>query len=344
MTRADDNVGGGNGAMSANVAKLLTLMLQDQSQSGTHDGQFGRSESLAKAGAWNPGVEDLDSKPRMYMTRWPCRILRRHQLAKSALDRAVQGIERLFVGNVIPGEQSLNPFPGRRKRFTNFRHTLCGALILLEQKGWNPATEWVVGRVLSRAATWRTRNFGWLHSNAKSNETDLYSSLYAVQLLEASINNPEAPVGLADAAEPILDASLAFLAGEWDANGWAYETLTRQEVLPLAFIEVASILRQRRRALYDAIVDELRLYRNPGGGLQEEYLGLTDETVSEETCLARFAYASYLAIEEPTEVWRGFADAALRGDEGTLTSVEAAWLIDLELSNPRKSVGAASPS
>jgi hypothetical protein len=330
-------------SLTEHAARLLGMLLQDQSTSGSHCGQFGRSESLANAAAWNPGVEDLDSKPRMYMTRWPCRILRRHGLAAPALDRAVKGIEGLFVSNVIPGEQSLNPFPGRRKRFTNYRHTLCGALILLEQKGWNPTTEWVMGRMLSRAATWRTRNFGWLHSNASPNEADLYSSLYAVQLLEAAIKNPEAQVDLADAAEPILEASLTFLAAEWEANGWAYETLTRQEVFPLAFIEIAPILQKRRRALYDAIVNELRLYRNPAGGLQEEYLGLTDGAVSEEMCLARFAYASYLAIE-PTDVWRSFADSALRGDVGKLTSVEAAWLIDLELSNPRKPVGAASPS
>jgi hypothetical protein len=66
------------------------------------------------------------------------------------------------------------------------------------------------------------------------------------------------------------------------------------------------------------------------GGLQAEYRALVRPKVSDESCFARFAYATYLAGHEP-RVWRRFADLALSGDLSTLTSTEIAWLLDLAL-------------
>jgi len=184
--------------------------------------------------------------------------------------------------------------------------------------------------MLDRGSKWRTSQYGWVHSDARPKDADLYSSLYAIQLLDATTRSPEALPELADAAEEALKKSIGYLSEAWEKTGWRYESVSSQEATPLAFIEVADVLRERCPQLYSVVVDELLLQRNPAGGLQEEYRKNTDPEVSDECLLVRFAYAMYSALE-PKSIWRNFADAALRGRLETLTSVEAAWLVDLQL-------------
>lgn len=85
--------------------RLLRLLLRDQSRWGRHFGQFGRSASLAESPKWNSTKERQSTKPRMFMTRWPCYVLDRHQIAPRALRRAMRGIRHLFVKGYITGQE-----------------------------------------------------------------------------------------------------------------------------------------------------------------------------------------------------------------------------------------------
>lgn len=313
-------------------ASLLRTIVADQSRSGSHKGQFGRSASLAEDRAFNPTRERISPKPRMYLTRWPCLILARHRLAPRQVKLAVTGVKNLFKNGYIMGEEEWSQIPGRRPGLLyNYRHTICGALILVEQVGWNSISETVIGRMLERDNQWQNPDGGWAHSSPLPSASDLYSTLYSIQLLEWALNSDRAS-SLADAANPRIERSLDYLSNCWEANGWEFGSLSSQEIFPQAFIEVADAIRIRRPELHAAVVAELLLQLNPTGGLTEEYLQHADRGVSEERHLARFAYATYCA-QQPTATWQRLARDALAGEIAALNSVEAAFLLDLHLSH-----------
>jgi len=264
------------------------------------------------------------------MTLWPCRVLRKHGLAEDAIHNALKGICAIFVDGVVLGDEDTIPVASEGRRFVSFRHSICGALILFEQAGWKGVTDGVLARMLDRGSPWRAPDGGWTHSDARPTQSDLYSGLYAIQLLDAARMCADVSAELSEAVMRPLEESLAYLAHAWETDGWSYGRLTSQESFPLSFAEVSTVLWERRPALFAAVADELLLYRNPVGDLQEEYRTYVDPTVSIESCRARLAYSTYLALH-PRTVWGGFAQRALAGNIDTLNSVEIAWLLDLEL-------------
>jgi hypothetical protein len=256
---------------------------------------------------------------------------------------AIAGVKALFKNGYITGEEEWSEIPGRRPALLyNYRHTICGALILAEQVGWNPITETVIGRMLERDNRWHNRDGGWAHSNPLPNGSDLYSTLYSIQLLEWALNSDRA-TALAEPAGRRMERSLDYLSDCWDANGWEFSSLSSQEIFPQAFIEVADTLRIRRPELHATVVAELLLQLNPAGGLTEEYLEKADRGVTEERHLARFAYATYRA-QQPQATWRRLAEGALAGATESLNSVEAAFLLDLELTQRPPEVSEAIPA
>jgi hypothetical protein len=307
---------------------ILSQLLMQQTKQGLHAGQFG--DHPDQSASWQPGHENISRKPRLYMTLWPCRILRRHNLGSEALSFAVQGVCAIFEGGVILGDEDSVPIPNQRSRFISYRHSICGALLLLEQVGWNKISEGILAKMLDRGSGWRAKDRGWAHSDALPGESDLYSSLYAIQLLERVHRSIDTHPDLADAVVRPLETTLDYLEETWERTGWAYGRLTSEESFPLAFAEVAEVLRERRPALFERVRDELLLYRNPVGTLEHEYRRRADQRVSEQSHLARFAYATFLALE-PGSVWRGFGQRALAGELAGLTSAELAWLLDLEV-------------
>jgi len=311
------------------------LLLGQQTKQGPYFGQFGDHADQSRDHQPS-SLKDISTKPRLYMTLWPCRVLRRHGLAEDAVSNAITGVKGLFERGVVPGEEDSNPIPPR-ERFTSYRHSICGALILFEMSGRNPITDGVLGQMLDAQTPWRMPDGGWAHGDAPPPKSDLYTTLYAIELLEGIRLSPEADDELAHSVEQPLKSSLDYLQREWDTNNWSYGRLKSAESFPLAFAEVAGILQECRAELFAAVVNEILLNRNPAGGLRAEYRAKVKARVSDESCLARLAYASFLA-QQPKRIWGGFAKRALAGNLGTLTSAELSWLLDIELATGISSV------
>jgi hypothetical protein len=200
--------------------------------------------------------------------------------------------------------------------------------MLVEQEGWKKTSEDVLGQMLDPGNQWQNEDGGWAHTSPLPSQSDLYSTLYAVQLLHCA---EASGLGGTEVATRRLECSLNYLSACWDREGWALEGLTSEEVFPQAFIEVVDILRVRRPDLYDLLVLKLLLQLNPAGGLSEKFRGSVSDEVSDERHLARLAYATYRALQSPS-IWRRPAEAAMAGGIDELNSVEAAFLIDLALS------------
>lgn len=326
--------------LSPVASELLDLLLSQQTRDGLHFGQFGDHRDQSQ-GHQPSRVIDIAHKPRLYMTLWPCRVLRRRGLAEDAVLQAIKGVQSLFVKGIVPGEENNDPIPPRR-RYVSYRHSICGALILFEMTGRNPITDGVLSKMLDWQSPWRASDRGWAHGDAQPGQSDLYTSLYAIELLSDVHFSAEVDADLDEVAMDALETSLDYLDNAWEANGWGYGELKAEETFPLAFAEVADILQKHRPELFKKVSAEILLHRNPVGGMRASYRERVKQTVSDQSCLARLAYAAYLA-GHASSVWRGFARLALDGELQRLTSAEIAWLLDLELipesSSHRASVG-----
>lgn len=316
------------GSLSTTASALLDLLLSQQTKRGLHVGQFGDHADQSEVHQPHP-LMDVAKKPRLYMTLWPCRILRRGGLAEDSVQKAADGVKRLFANGLVPGDEDNDPIPPRT-RYVSYRHSLCGALILFELIGRNAITDRVLGGMLDWESPWRAKDHGWGYSDSHPGQSDLYTSLYAIELLKQVHVSPYVEADLADAASEPLETTLDYLERAWEADRWAYGNLKSEESFPLVFAEVAEILQAHRPNLFNEVADEILLHRHPVGGMRASYRGRVRPKVSDESCLARLAYAAYLACLS-TNVWTGFASLALRGDLRTLTSAELAWLLDLEL-------------
>jgi|GEM_PF-2950878 len=308
--------------------RLFHLLLNDQSMIGPHWGQFGRGASLSESKQYNPGRESVRNKPRMYMTRWPCYVLGKHALAPRAVARAVRAVDKLLAGGVILGEEEWPSIPTQQPRLlTNFRHTMCGAMLLLEQRGWNDTAESVVGRMLDPSAQWQQADGGWPLTSPVPAASDLFASLYAIQLLDAVVASNRAS-GLTVAAEMRLQATLDFLDGYWCENEWSYGPLSSEEIFPQVLIEVGPILRGRRKNTFDAAVAKLMHQLNPAGGLTDGYWARSDNSVPEERRCARMAYALF-RMGQDARVWRKLTQEALSVSLKRQSAAELAFLLDM---------------
>jgi hypothetical protein len=201
--------------LSPDAQKLLDLLLRQQSKHPPHRGQFG--DHPDQSDAHQPGVERIDSKPRLYMTLWPCRILRKYNLAPAAIKAAIDSVEALFPPNgFVMGEEDTDPVPGLRQRFTSYRHSLCGALILFENSGLTEIPGRVLDVMLDRRGAWRAADRGWVHGDARPGQSDLYGSLYAAEFLAALLSSTELDSDVAGPAGAALETTLDYVEREWE--------------------------------------------------------------------------------------------------------------------------------
>lgn len=328
MAKQDSTMYSPTAGVGRQVARILEALLVDQSTSGTHKGQFGASVSLSESEQYGD-KEDMETKPRMYMTRWPCLVLGRYRLAPLAVAFAVENVTRLFSGGRILGRDAYAASRVDRPQriICNFRHTMCGALLLLEQTGWNQITRRVLGEMLDAADPWQVPCGGWKGVSSRS-EADLFASLYAIRLLNAVILlGGDAPGFARDPLEP-LHRSLDYLERQWDKNGWQFSDLSSEETFPQAFIEISDVISRHRPRLHQRVVARLLDQLNSTGGLSASYKQKSDPLVSEERHHARLAYATYLA-EQPFAVWGSLAGSALSGRLDRMYAAELAFSLDM---------------
>ena len=169
--------------------KLTQRILDSQYTSGRYQGQFGKSmtDSIFQP---RDTVEDMDIKPRMYLTYWPVVVprRRRHKLAAEETSQAVCAIYKTFKDGAVRvprGESSTTPPTSSIPAIITYRHTIDGTLILLQEPDdWNLITG-VVDSMLDNR--WQESSGGWLSSSEGS--VDLWTSVYAAKLLDCVLSD-----------------------------------------------------------------------------------------------------------------------------------------------------------
>lgn len=328
-------------AVPGQLRRAYRLLLRDQFRIGRVYGEFGKYVSLEEMQSWNPKKERLSSKPRIYLTRWPCHVLRAHNLAPLTIARALKGLDKLFSNDIIKGLADWSEFPAARAEFDNYRHTMCAALILVEHRGWDRTTQAIVGRMVDAQSPWGTPDGGWRHSSDVEAEPDLYSCFHAAELLHEAANAAALPAPLRESAKLRLDETLDFIQGNWINSKWRYQRHNPEDMWPLAMIQLASVLRSRRPALFEEVLQALVDQLDPAGGLSHAYLAKCHPKIGQERVCARFAYALYRSWPE-SGAYRPLWESVMHCDVRRLASLEASFLLDIGLSRMKATETAES--
>jgi len=321
---------------------ITRKLLLDQSRFGRHRGQFGKSCDLLNSKKWQTkgSKENINLKPRIYLTYWPIFILNKYKLRqyslnlaiKYSLNLAIKGIKELFHNNKIPVfSSSPQTSPTELTLTFNIRHTMAGAHILAIEDPNNNITRSVIGQMLDSDNHWQDENGGWRQTSDLSSKVDLWASVYAIKLLDFVIKSELKTFdGTSDLVIETIKRTIAFIKGEFKSNKWGEPgKLLVEENLVSIFIDLAPLLLEYSPSLYKDCLNEMKSWLDNAGNLSERYLsaiGKQSTPISIEQAYARMAYAFYLADENNWKLWfERLTDCSLK----TMFSSELAFLLEL---------------
>lgn len=309
---------------------LIRKLISDQTRKGIHYGQFGKSAANLESAKYQGNPENLAIKPRIYLTFWPGVILKKHNLAPRALHLAIKGIQKLYHNNRITVSQSLSSgmLPDKQPVMISYRHTMCGALFLYYHLSWNSVTRGVVDLMIDRRNKWQNSDGGWAHSDREVIESDLWGSVYAIQLLQI-LNQSEGVYSaiLRKDAEQALKDTLEYFKNEWVTSKWTYGGACAEENAVNLFIDIAPILKIYDLDLYTEVLNHLLNWLSPAYDLSEAYIAICSGIPKPRLC-ARMAYALYKAGQSKV-IWIPLFKNAISDNLDDFISTEIAFLIDL---------------
>jgi hypothetical protein len=315
---------------------LVRRLLRDQSRFGQHRGQFGKSCDALHSEKWQAkgSGENLNLKPRIYLTYWPVIILHKHGLAPRSVNLAITGVAALFTDGRIPVYTSApESSPTKRELKWNHRHSMAGAHLLAIDQPNNNVTLSVIDQMLDHRNSWQESSGGWWQTSDKKNQPDLWASVYALKLLDfVSSTGIEALQKQTSLVQSAIERTLSYLETEWDTRHWGESgKLLTEENLVSMFIDLAPILLRYSPRLGAKCIAAMKEWLSPGGDLSKGYLA-TLETQATPICAeqayARMAYAFHLSQDDSVN-WRPWFEKAARCSRDRLFSSELAFLLDI---------------
>ncbi len=150
---------------------LVRWLSDDQVRHGVRRGQFGASIDPEEEERFKGKGDALGTKPRLYLTSWPCFILKRHGLATRQLGMAEDAIERLLlkeptgrsgVRYVRVSQSVLTDGPvGSQPLLVSYRHTIRAAHVLFSLNTKSPDALAILSAMLDPASDWQCPSGGW---------------------------------------------------------------------------------------------------------------------------------------------------------------------------------------
>lgn len=318
---------------------LVRKLLLDQNRFGHHKGQYGKSCDAIHSKKWQTkgSDENLNLKPRMYLTYWPVLILQKHNLARRSVNLAISGIENLFTDSKIPVHTSApSPSPTNINFKWNHRHSMAGAHLLALAQPNNKITRSVVDQMLDKRNSWQDITGGWWQTSEMKGKPDLWASVYAVKLLDfiysseiESFQKQMKPI------KEIIKTTFLYLENEWNDNKWGdSKNLLIEENVVSIYIDLASMLPKYSPKLLSECVEVMKSWLSPIGDASKEYLNKLSsqkQPIYNEQAYARLAYAFYLAEDDSFADWKFLFEKSVQDSLDRFFSSELAFLIDLSI-------------
>jgi hypothetical protein len=323
----------GSGPESA-IPLLVRWLEEDQSDELQHFGEFGRRADLKEEKLYITNkVESIEAKPRLYLTGWPCFVLKRYGLAQNALARAQEGLE-LLLGTEGVIRVSLGAAPGMapdaRPTLISLRHSVRAAQILLTLDSSNRLGWEIIGKMLDPKLNWQRPDGGWSQCEGWKS-SDLWASAYAIRLLHMLETMADSPyqVSVAVCQERIARTA-DYLETQWRAaKQWTYGQASSARNAPQIAHEVFPVLRIYTPGLSNAVHDWLLSWLTPAGTLSARYIESCNK-VTPASANSRIAYALFVA-GDPALVWVPLFEHAVNGFEQGVNSADAAFLLHMAI-------------
>ncbi len=317
-------------------AHLIRILVKDQNNFGRHQGQYGKSYDVKSSEIWQPkgSSENLNLKPRMYLTYWPVIIMKEHGVAQRSVSYAFAGIEKLFSDGRIPLFSSApDPSPVGREQKWNYRHSMAGAHLLAINQPNNSITRSVVGQMLDKNNPWQDCTGGWWQTSEKKGKPDLWASAYALKLLDFMSKNQIVPfIQNPSSIKKTIEHTICFFETEWNSQHWGDPgRLLTEENLVLMFIELSPILSRYSPELKNKCITVMKDWLNPAGDLRKSYL---ERLAAQKTPIfsvqayIRMAYAFYISNDKTID-WHPLFERVAQSSLKQLYSTEWAFLLDL---------------
>lgn len=314
--------------------RLLRRLRLDQSRLGRHLGEFGKTSNPNSEGPYNPELStpELDAKPRMYLTSWPVRVLTKNSRGPRMLRFAEKGIKRLLKNNRVYELRFLETHPTKRStRIISYRHTICAVLIVRSIRGWTEQVRSVVDAMIDPRNEWQKADGGWAKCEGNDEQSDLWSSAYALRMLFEVIEDRDSfNTSTVELAESSIRKTIAFFKQDWEKNRWRFGEVVSEVNSVQIFIDIVVPLKRYEPGLLNEVVSTFRNWKSPEGNLSQSYLKTCGPTESGASLYARFAYALHLA-GAPRDEWSHFMHESFRRYDEYLNSADVAFLLDLSL-------------
>lgn len=307
--------------------RLLRDIKREQILRPSHYGQFGASTSKLEEARFQKGNENLASKPNMFLTYWPCQILGKHKLAKKELSRASVGLERLFVDNTILAELT-GSMPDRASFVVSIRHTMAAALIEQSLSNWTGRVKSIALKSVNSPAQWQNTDGGWKKWSEQQVGSDLWSTLYACQLLaSAKLADTQFTDQERVQFSRCLTRALDWLVEEWHKNGYEYGNVTSNESVPFVCCIIGDALRSEDHPLLKLLTEKMLSWLGPENLMSVTY----SESLPEVGMAAkqiRLAFALYQSGLEKAK-WIALLTNTAKHYSESLTSAELSWALEL---------------
>jgi hypothetical protein len=308
---------------------LIARLKRDQSESGIHAGQFGKTTDPDNEERFLTGRENLSTKPRIYLTLWPAVILRSRGLLIDQVALALDGLCSLFSRDRIRVFQAAprqSP-PQLEASLVSYRHTIGAALLVYYLRGWVSVVRNIVSSMLDQRNRWQNSDGGWAQCDREHVESDIWGSAYAVRLIAKLLQDAIATKSQSDSIEMQIKRALAYFRGQWETNRWAVGASSSEENSMLILIEIAPILRLYEPKLLSEVISHLRTWLSPLGQLSETYMARCPGN-SLSALHARVAYALYRA-GEGRNTWMPLFHVATENLSDKFNSSDMAFIVDL---------------
>jgi hypothetical protein len=327
------------------IKSYFIFIKNDLETSGHFKGQFGKYQRKEEESRYISGKENIDIKPRLYLTGVPTFILKKHDDSfnlKNIFSQVREGMQLLFKDSyvfVAVGAMHYTNPTSKSHKMISFRHTIRAAQILLEiaENKKDMALPLVVlGRMLDSNLDLQTESGGWRQCNIEFTDEDLWVSAYSAGFL-FSVMERAKELSLKPDTIVLVDSSLnrtlVWLEDEWKKNQWGYGKVKSIENAPILFCVVANPIIIKKPAFASLIISEFKRYVDATGQPKEHYLNeLT--VIGKYSASVRLAYTLFLvkdSMELQDNPWQTLANFAESNKNEGYSSSDAAMMLDMHM-------------
>jgi pyrimidine deaminase RibD-like protein len=323
------------------VGTLLTYLYEDLERDGR--GQFGRGQRIREEERYQSTGQNLDTKPRLYLTGWPVFVLLKHKQKIKADDMLLivrDGLLNLLKDDWIPISAGAHRFSdplsrSHPKGIISYRHTIRAVQILMALDPRSEIPKRVLGRMLDPSADMQTKSGGWRQCDVDFREEDLWGTSYAAGFLYMCIHSEQLRLNAQtiNRANKALKNTLMWLNMKWTQEAWSYGEVSSEENAPILFPEVFDSAVNCAPRLARSVLRTFDSYLDASNQPTSYHLQ-KNVLVGPFAAATRLAYNFFLARglrPNYRQTVLNLRDYALRQIDHGYNCVEAAMMLDILL-------------